>query len=265
MSYFCNKCGYFGETSEHENCNYLAANIYWKEMQLEAELSATKIQLEAAEDKLCDQCNGDGWQYNAVEGRVPCVCVTELEAYQLLQEEKESLEKKLASAQAWRQSLIDMDNRGEPDAFIIDCLVIDSTDGTEELTKLLTAARQQGFEEGSANAGFAHALDCNEAFNKGKQAGRDELKKELSEQEPIANVVDIGERLSYRIAVSINNPDAVRLAMKLYTLPPIPPDLAELQRDKETAMRMVAKTTAENHAVKRENAELRRQLNDLHH
>jgi hypothetical protein len=42
------------------------------------------------------------------------------------------------------------------------------------------AARQQGFEEGAASASFA----CEVSFNQGKQIGRDELQKELSEQEP---------------------------------------------------------------------------------
>lgn len=44
---------------------------------------------------------------------------------------------------------------------------------------------------------------------------------ELEKQEPVANVVDIGERLSYRISVSINNPDNVHLGMKLYATPVI--------------------------------------------
>jgi len=48
----------------------------------------------------------------------------------------------------------------------------------EELTKLLSAARQQGFEEGSKIREKMYEL--------GRQAGRDELQKELSEKEPVA-------------------------------------------------------------------------------
>ena len=83
-------------------------------------------------------------------------------AWKSLQVEKEALEKKLAEQQA---------------VIIHAAKCFPTTLGkyterdTTELTKLLSAARQQGFEEG-------------------KQAGRDALQKELSEQEPVATKYD---------------------------------------------------------------------------
>lgn len=62
------------------------------------------------------------------------------------------LKRKLAEQQAWRKALVDMDNRGESDAFIVECLVIDQTDGSEELNALLAKSREEGYEQGKREA-----------------------------------------------------------------------------------------------------------------
>lgn len=51
-----------------------------------AELEAENEQLS---QQICDECSPDdyGWNYNAVEGRVPCVCIIESGAYQELEAE----------------------------------------------------------------------------------------------------------------------------------------------------------------------------------
>jgi flagellar biosynthesis/type III secretory pathway protein FliH len=72
---------------------------------------------------------------------------------------------------------------------------------TEELTKLLAAARQQGFEEG-------------------KQAGRDEVLTKLSEQEPEAHMYpsDLekfsqSETFATAFSVAVGNPDENSIPM----------------------------------------------------
>jgi len=49
------------------------------------EINKYKIENEELVQRVCDECDGDGWCENRVEGRYPCVCVTETEPYQLLQ------------------------------------------------------------------------------------------------------------------------------------------------------------------------------------
>lgn len=71
------------------------------------------------------------------------------------------LERKLAEQQATVKNFFGMYARELPDV-------------GEELNKLLAQAKEKGFVAGSLNAGFAHALDCNEAFNKGKEEGKKE-------------------------------------------------------------------------------------------
>lgn len=72
--------------------------------------------------------------------------------------------------------------------------------GTEELTKLLAAARQQGFEEGESLAHKREIKGYSEGqkagFELGKQAGRDEFQKELSEQEPV-EIVSMGSAVLF--------------------------------------------------------------------
>lgn len=50
------------------------------------ELERLQSKVEELEQQVCDECSPDdyGWNYNAVEGRVPCVCITESGAYQEL-------------------------------------------------------------------------------------------------------------------------------------------------------------------------------------
>jgi hypothetical protein len=66
--------------------------------------------------------------------------------------------------------------------------------GTEELTKLLAEARKEGFEEGCK---FTVEKECPSYYEAGKQAGRDEVLKELSEQEPLFYYRD-GEDKAHR-------------------------------------------------------------------
>ena len=40
---------------------------------------------------VCGDCNQTGWQYNRVEGRHACTCMTEMEPYQLLQNQLDDL------------------------------------------------------------------------------------------------------------------------------------------------------------------------------
>jgi hypothetical protein len=69
------------------------------------DLAAKSAEVEELQQQVCDECNGDGWCENRVEGRVPCVCVNEKEAYQIaiaeverLTLENERLESRLAQA-----------------------------------------------------------------------------------------------------------------------------------------------------------------------
>jgi hypothetical protein len=52
----------------------------------DGELARLEARVEELEQQVCDECSPDdyGWNYNAVEGRVPCVCITESGAYQEL-------------------------------------------------------------------------------------------------------------------------------------------------------------------------------------
>ena len=47
---------------------------------------------------VCGDCDGTGWQYNRVEGRYACTCMTEAEPYQLLEAEVERL---TTASKAW--------------------------------------------------------------------------------------------------------------------------------------------------------------------
>ena len=54
-----------------------------------------RAELERLQENVCDECDGDGWCYNRVEGRHPCVCMTEAEPYQILQKELAALRSEL--------------------------------------------------------------------------------------------------------------------------------------------------------------------------
>lgn len=127
-----------------------------------------ELEAELMDGKVCDQCtDGDGWNYNAVEGRVPCVCMTEAEPYQLLQEEltgaarvqemleneNAQLKKKLAEQQATVSAIrshfaaeLQAGFRSKGAEYVLDMLGLHKD--TEELTALLSAARAEGVEEG---------------------------------------------------------------------------------------------------------------------
>jgi hypothetical protein len=48
-------------------------------------------EVESLSRRVCDECDGSGWQENRVEGRHPCVCMEESEPYSLLASELERL------------------------------------------------------------------------------------------------------------------------------------------------------------------------------
>jgi hypothetical protein len=58
--------------------------------------SAEIARLKAANDELaarvCDECNGDGWKENRIEGRHACVCMEEAEPYIELKADKERVD-----------------------------------------------------------------------------------------------------------------------------------------------------------------------------
>lgn len=171
------------------------------------ELEAAKQRVAELESKTCDECDGDGWHVFRDTGRVPCVCVTEMEAYQLLQAEKEALEKKLAEqTNAMQRIMCKLGELLDEDQFTaienIATEVCAYPPTIEELTKLLAAARAEGFEEGKkalepkktwnrkSYMCFTFCEQCPFRFSKhdmncieccpvrqGKQAGRDELQK----------------------------------------------------------------------------------------
>ena len=179
------------------------AKLYGK---LIDELSASRKELEAAEQhiknmSLCSyigpmrDCPTHGESSHLAELRLRLDKT--VDDYLLAQrenvEEKEALENKLATAnehcELYAAEMIEAKAAGFYSAgelysaykmlehklaqfqarimWLMERYNFDALDGTEELTKLLSAASQQGFEEG-------------------KQAGRDELLTELSEQEPVA-------------------------------------------------------------------------------
>lgn len=68
--------------------------------QLERETEGLRKERDELAERVCDECNGDGWKYNRVEGRHPCVCVEEAEPYQLLETELETLRADVARLKA---------------------------------------------------------------------------------------------------------------------------------------------------------------------
>ena len=67
---------------------------------IESELQA---EIEKLSQQVCDECSPDdyGWVENRVEGRVPCVCITESGAYQALEAEIKELREALGEAVGW--------------------------------------------------------------------------------------------------------------------------------------------------------------------
>ena len=145
--------------------------------------------------------------------------------------EKEALEKKLAEQQAYIHRLcgtIDLCHIALVDGDSMSVKSAVSTipnpypvHSTEELTKLLAAARHQGFEEGSK-------MDCKklqDALDAAHQAGRDEVQREMSEREPVAEVAapvgSFGYRHLTRCSIDIGE---LPVGMKLIPRP-LPPEV----------------------------------------
>ena len=63
------------------------------------EIVTLRARLLENEGKVCDDCDGSGWQENAVEGRYPCTCMTEAEPYQLLAARAQKMQEALKK---WR-------------------------------------------------------------------------------------------------------------------------------------------------------------------
>ena len=49
-------------------------------------LTRLNVSLLDGEMPVCGDCDGTGWQYNRVEGRYACTCMTEAEPYQILED-----------------------------------------------------------------------------------------------------------------------------------------------------------------------------------
>ena len=115
-----------------------------------------------------------------------------------LQAEKEALEKKLAEQQAKVTDayivLNGCEETYDPTHSASYALRILESNPAEELTKREAAARQQGFEEGFV---LSNESLQRSSFAEGNQACRDEVLKELSEQEPLFYYRD-GEDKAYR-------------------------------------------------------------------
>ena len=61
----------------------------WKNCQmpeLRQRIAGLEAEVGEISQNVCDECSPEdyGWNYNAVEGRVPCVCIAESGAYQEL-------------------------------------------------------------------------------------------------------------------------------------------------------------------------------------
>ena len=132
--------------------------------QLQAAKESDRKELEAAKQRIADLCENklanDQANYYQVSKLV--------DERDTLKAEKEALEKKLAEQQASFR-------------FMCEWLAgtkLPESKGEEELTKLLAAAEQRGRMD---ERNTAKIFTEQEAFNQGKQAGRDELQKELSE------------------------------------------------------------------------------------
>ena len=84
----CEPCDYWWDDEEFISCP-------------KCEIKELEAENEQLSQQICDECSPDdyGWNYNAVEGRVPCVCITESGAYQKLEVEKVELKTKLALAE----------------------------------------------------------------------------------------------------------------------------------------------------------------------
>ncbi|HLP99162.1 MAG TPA: hypothetical protein VK149_12040 [Sideroxyarcus sp.] len=74
-------------------------------------------ELEELQSKVCDECDGDGWQYFRDEGKVPCVCVTEMEPYQLLQDELEAAKAQIVMKDEALHNIME-DQRNEENRYV---------------------------------------------------------------------------------------------------------------------------------------------------
>ena len=88
----------------------------------------------------------------------------------------EALEKKLAEQHSIMKTMLDIVAAAGAPTIANKMMDLNEKCGAKELTKLLTAARQQGFEEGGALSDEF----INSQYLRGKQAGRDELLTEYS-------------------------------------------------------------------------------------
>jgi hypothetical protein len=49
MSYYCNKCGWIGESPEHEKCDYLAGDMDWREKAIQHDLDIANARIKELE------------------------------------------------------------------------------------------------------------------------------------------------------------------------------------------------------------------------
>lgn len=75
--------GRFSFAHQHEN----ERPLYVTPPDAQAEIAKRDERIAELEEQVCGECDGDGWNYNAEEGRHACGCVAELEPYQLQAEE----------------------------------------------------------------------------------------------------------------------------------------------------------------------------------
>jgi hypothetical protein len=153
--------------ARHANLGYRNDTTQWMWLSWRAAKEFSSKELEAAMQRIADLeslMQQKEVFYITKNAEVFAVSEQRGDTIDALEAEKEALEKKLAEQQALLQFAI-------LKGFIPLC----NDGGTEELTKLLAAARKEGFEEGEA-VGYINGMDVGHKV--GKQAGRDELQKE---------------------------------------------------------------------------------------
>lgn len=82
---------YYALVSERNDVIVAFETYREKHKDQSAEIARLKADNDELAARVCDECNGDGWNENRVEGRHACACMEEAEPYAQLKAENERL------------------------------------------------------------------------------------------------------------------------------------------------------------------------------